>query len=173
MTSGRPGDPAPPPRIGAGTSRSRRPSEQVANFPVAGRGEVLVPTAHRMERLGDPGTDDHVDLGAERRAGLGRGDRYGHDDLRGPAAAEDGEGRPQAGAGGHPVIDEDDDPAAHRRGLPVAPIGAAPPPELLPLGGRGPRRDRGGGSPAVAPPPPGGAGAPPGPGPRGPPPPPP
>src|SRR4051812_5666629 len=80
MTSGRPGDPAPPPRIGAGTSRPRRPSEQVANFPVAGRGEVLVPTAHRMERLGHPGTDDLVDLGAERGAGLGRGDRHGHDD---------------------------------------------------------------------------------------------
>src|SRR3954464_7245532 len=142
MTSGRPGDPAPPPRIGAGTSRSRRPSEQVANFPVAGRGEVLVPMAHRMERLRHPGTDDLVDLGAERGAGRGRGDRYGHDDPRGPAAAEDGEGRPQAGAGGPPVSEEDDDPAAHGRGLPGAPIGATPPPQLLPLGSRD-RRDDG------------------------------
>src|SRR3954453_16000227 len=132
MPSGRPRPPAPPPRMRAGPSRARRPSEQVANFPVAGRSEVLVPMAHRMERLGHPGTDDHVDLGAERGAGLGRGDRYGHDDPRGPAAAEDGEGRPQAGAGGPPGIEGDDDPAAHRGGLPGAPIGAAPPPELLP-----------------------------------------
>src|SRR6516162_11093864 len=90
MTSAWPGDLAAAPRIGDGTSRSRRPLEQGADFGVAGRREVLVPMAHRMERLRSPGTDDLVDLGAERGAGLGGG----HDDPGGLGAAEPGEGRP-------------------------------------------------------------------------------
>src|SRR5689334_6208220 len=124
MTSGAPGAPAP--RVGAALFRWGGPFEQVADFRVAGRREVLVPMAHRMERLRSPGTDELVDFGAGRGAGLGGGHRHGHDDAGGPGAAEDDQGRPQAGAGGHPVIDQDHDPAPHRRRPPVAPIGAPP-----------------------------------------------
>jgi hypothetical protein len=94
-----------------------------------------------MERLRSPGTDDLIDLGAE----CGTGHGHGHDDPGGPGAAEDGQGRPDAGAGSHPIIDQEHDPAAHGRGPPVAPIGTLPPQELLPLGDHDrrddPRRD--------------------------------
>jgi hypothetical protein len=76
MISGASGAPTPAPRIGHGTSRSRGLSEQVPDFSVAGRREVLVPMAHRMERLRSPGTDDLIDLGAECGTGLGGGHRH-------------------------------------------------------------------------------------------------
>src|SRR4051794_8075753 len=68
------------PRLVRRNAAAPGPPEQLADLLIGRLREVLVPEAHRVERLGRPGADDLVHLVLELLAGRRRRDRHGHDD---------------------------------------------------------------------------------------------
>ncbi len=93
--------------------------------------ELPVELADGVEPLGGPDGDGLVGLAAEPDRPAGRRDRHREDDPGRAPGADHPAGRQGRGAGGEPVVDDENGPSFEGHGRPAAPVAAG---ALLQLG---------------------------------------